>query len=211
AGHLLLCRCEIHDLAGAIDAESRLQLLGEPFMLIVADDDDDIGLGTGEDVAQRIELLLATIVIRLARRRRVARGEILGLAQDVELIERIIAAAKGEGLVAAIGGGAAVPFLRRRRQHRAVRCPDSENQLGHETPPARQLKAPAAAALIDNGEFSITKAYTCLRRRAAGRVRACGETVGTARSPAAVALISWMKSCAVAVSSAPSRQRMPTG
>src|SRR6185437_4509519 len=88
--------------------------------------------------------------------------------------------------------------------------PIPRTSLAKKTPPDGQLKAPAAAALIDNRGFSITKAYTCLRRRLGPRVRDAGAADG-AGSRATVALISAMKSCAVAVSSAPSRQRIPTG
>ncbi len=77
----------IGHLLAAKDAKGRLQRFSEPFVLIVADDQHDIRFGRGDDLAQRIELLLATIIMRLACIYGVPRSEILGPAQRVELVE----------------------------------------------------------------------------------------------------------------------------
>ena len=152
---LFSCRREIDDLLAAEDAEGRLQLLGEPFMLIIADDDEDIGFGRGKDLAEGIELLLAAIVMGLSRRRGVARGKIVGLAQGIELVEAVSVAAEGEGLVAAIGCGAAISFLRRRRQHRAMRGADAQNQLSQAFPPRAALPTwPGAAGACGCNGFT---------------------------------------------------------
>jgi hypothetical protein len=124
--------------------EGRLQFRLEPFVLIVADQHDDIGRGRGKPLGQAIELILAARMALAAYLDPVQRREIVALPQRHELVERIGLAAIGME-VDPIGRRAEIPMLRRARQQRPVRRTEAEENLRH----------PALLALARRGLFVL--------------------------------------------------------
>ena len=111
--------------------ERRLDVILEPFVVVVANDDQRIGVGLRQAFAQNVELALTARVPLLADVERVLRLEMLALAKFVELREVVGSRAESQGLVLAIDIGAQVPLVRRRRQKRPMRRAKSENNFSH--------------------------------------------------------------------------------
>src|SRR3954452_15961755 len=113
------------------DRERRLDVVQEPFVMVVADDDQHIGIDLGQPLTEHVELALTARVALAADVERVLLFEMLALAKLVELLEVIGAGAERQRLVLAIHVGAEVPLMGRRRQQRAMGRSKSEHDLSH--------------------------------------------------------------------------------
>src|SRR5690349_1366872 len=103
------------------DRKRRLDIILEPLMVVVADDDQHVGIDLHQALAQDVELMLAAGIPFLANIERVLVLEMLILAKLVELLEVVSPRLERQSLVLAINIRAQVPFMRRRRQKGPVR------------------------------------------------------------------------------------------
>jgi hypothetical protein len=146
---LFLGQRAVEHLLAVEDRECRLDVVEEPLVVIVADDDERIGVHRVEALGDLVELRLAAIVAFLANVGRILLLELLALAQVVEALEVERAVAEGERGVLAIDVGAQVPFVCRGGQQGSMGCSKPENDLGH-----------ARALSVD-----ILRSRSCLFRR----------------------------------------------
>src|SRR5258707_1053368 len=114
------------------DRKRRLNIIEEPLMMVVADDDEYVGIGLREALAQHIELTLTARVTLVANIDRVLVLESLALAQLIKLLEVVRAGPECQLLVLAIHVSAQIPLMRRCRQERPMRSAKPKNNLSHE-------------------------------------------------------------------------------
>ena len=97
------------------DGERWLDIVLEPFVLIIADHDDDIGIHLGDFFGQGVHTFLVAGVAAFAHRHLVLGAQIFVLAQFQQLFVIIKLAAERMRRIFPVALGAQVPFLGRRR------------------------------------------------------------------------------------------------
>ena len=104
----------------------------EPFVLIIAHHDDDIGIDHGELVAELLHGAAITFIPFLAHLEAGLFLEIhLPAPRFDQLREIVDAPAERMLLVLAIIGGAQIPAFRRGRQQRPVRGAEAKDDISH--------------------------------------------------------------------------------
>src|SRR6516164_3263174 len=138
----------------------------EPFVLIVAHHDNDVGINGGDLVAELLHRPAIAIEPLLADLEAGLLFEILFPAPRFDqLRETIYAPAERVLRVLAIIGGAQVPTLGRRRQQRSVRRAEPENDIGHDRLSPRSIGAGAHSDRMDRMRPTFfTLAYVLFRK-----------------------------------------------
>src|SRR5689334_1140624 len=113
------------------DRERRLDVVEEPFVMVVADDDQYVGIDLRQTFTEHVELALAAPIALAADVEGVLLLEMLALAELIEPREIIGAGAERQRLVLAVDIGAEVPLVRRGRQERTMRRAKPKDDLGH--------------------------------------------------------------------------------
>lgn len=140
--HLLRGVGNIVDRLAREDRESRNERLVENLHLIVADQHGDIGFHLVEDAGQPIDRRAAGCRPLAPFCECYLGGERLRGAQLDEFFERVGAALEAMMAVLPVRRDARVPLLRRRRQHRPMRCAEAQDDPCHA---AASLRARNAA------------------------------------------------------------------
>src|SRR5436190_6169291 len=102
----LLGKCAVEHRLAVEDRERRLDVVEEPFVMVVADDDEYVGIDLRQTLAEHVELVLAARIALAADVERVLLLEMLALAELIELLEIIGARPERQRLVLAIHVGA---------------------------------------------------------------------------------------------------------
>ena len=103
----------VEHLLAVEDRQSRLNVVEEPFVMVVADNYQRIRIDLGDALGDHVELFLATVVTLLANLQRILPFKMIGFAQVVELSEIERSGSERERLVLTVHVGAQIPFVRR--------------------------------------------------------------------------------------------------